>query len=431
MATSADHSLELLTNAELYAPERVGATHLLIAGGRIVWIGTERPALPAALGVRIRDLAGRRVIPGLIDGHVHLTGGGGEAGFETRVPPVPLTRFTRHGITTVVGVLGTDDVMRTPAELLATTRGLRAEGLSGYCHTGGYHLPPATITGSVRGDIVHCDPVIGVGEIALSDHRSSQPSLDELLRVAADAHVGGLMTGKAGIVHLHLGDGARGLDLVRRALDETELPARVFNPTHVNRKRALFEEAMALTARGVTIDVTSFPVADGEDAWSAAEALQRYWAARHPAERITVSSDGGGCLPIFDADGRVAAMDVGDPGSLAQVLRELLVSGVPLEQALPPFTSNVAALLRLAAKGRLAAGADADLVVLDARGQITDVMARGRWHVVDGARRHSRNLRGSPFMSPARSRLGRPVATSFRSAAPRTRCRIRRSSAGS
>jgi beta-aspartyl-dipeptidase (metallo-type) len=385
MATSADSSLELLLNTDLYAPEAVGPAHLLIAAGRIVWIGTERLALPASLGVRIRDLAGRRVIPGLIDGHAHLTGGGGEAGFETRVPPVPLTRFTRNGITTVVGVLGTDDVVRTPAELVATARGLRAEGLGAWCHTGGYHLPPATVTGSVRGDIVHLDPVLGVGEVALSDHRSSQPTLDELLRIAAEAHVGGLMTGKAGIVHLHMGDGGRGLELVRRAIAESELPARVFNPTHVNRRRALFEEAISLTGLGVTIDVTSFPVAEGEDAWPAAVALTRYWKGGHPAERITVSSDGGGCLPTFDADGRVATMEVGDPGSLAAVLRELLASGVPLERALPPFTSNVAALLRLGTKGRLVVGADADLAVLDAQGRIIDVMAGGRWHVVDGS----------------------------------------------
>ncbi len=385
MATSPGGSLELLTNAELYAPQRVGPAHLLVAAGRIVWIGSDRPALPASLGARLRDLGGRRVIPGLIDGHAHLTGGGGEAGFETRVPPVPLTRFTRNGITTVVGVLGTDDIVRTPAELVATVRGLRAEGLGAFCHTGGYHLPPATITGTVRGDIVHIDPVLGVGEVALSDHRSSQPTFDELLRLAAEAHVAGLMTGKAGIVHLHLGDGPRGLELVRRAIAESELPARVFNPTHVNRRRALFEEAMALVAHGVTIDLTSFPVADGEDAWPATEALQRYWKAGHPPDRITVSSDGGGCLPTFDADGRVASIEVGDPGSLAEVLRALLAARVPLERALPPFTSNVAALLRLGAKGRLMAGADADLAVLDGAGRITDVMAGGRWHIVDGS----------------------------------------------
>lgn len=375
--------LTLLRNADLHAPEPRGRQHLLIGGGRILWIGPAVPALDTALGVREVDLGGRRVIPGLIDAHVHLTGGGGEAGYGTRVPPVPLTRFTTAGITSVVGVLGTDDVTRTPGDLVAAARGLDAEGLSAWCHTGGYHYPPVTVTGSVRGDIVHLDRVLGVGEIALSDHRSSQLTCGELLKLAAEAHVGGIMTGKAGIVHLHLGDGARGLELVAEALATAEIPARVYNPTHVNRRKALFEEACGLVARGVTIDVTAFPVADGEDAWSAPDAVERYLAAGLPADRITVSSDGGGCLPVFDADGRVATMDVGRPGALAEALGELLRRGHPLERVLPPFTRNVARLLRLGGKGALAVGADADLAVLDAAGGITDVMARGRWHVQD------------------------------------------------
>lgn len=375
--------LTLLLNADLYAPESRGPQHLLIGGERVLWIGPRPPALDPALGVTVRDLQGRRVIPGLIDAHVHLTGGGGEAGYETRVPPVPLTRFTQAGITTAIGVLGTDDVVRTPATLVAAARGLTAEGISAWCHTGGYHYPPATVTGSVRGDLVHLDRVIGVGEIAISDHRSSQLLLEELLKLAGEAHVGGLMTGKAGIVHLHVGDGPRGLELVEQALATAEIPARVYNPTHVNRRRALFEQACALAPRGVTIDVTAFPVAEGEDAWSAAQAVERYLAAGLPPERITVSSDGGGCLPAFDGDGRVVAMDVGRPGALVETLQALVRRGHPLARVLPPFTSNVADLLRLDAKGRLREGADADLVVLDAAGAVTDVMARGRWHVVD------------------------------------------------
>jgi beta-aspartyl-dipeptidase (metallo-type) len=379
-----DAALTLLRNADVYAPEPLGRQHLLVGAGQVLWMGGEPPALPAALAVDEVDLGDAPLVPGLIDTHAHLTGGGGEAGPHTRVPPVPLSRFTRAGVTTVVGVLGTDDLTRTPAEVVAAARGLEAEGISAWCHTGGYHLPPATLTGSVRGDIVHVDKILGVGEVALSDHRSSQPTFDELARLGGDAHVAGLMTGKAGVVHLHLGDGARGLALVRRLLDETEIPARVWNPTHVNRRRALFDEAVALAARGCTVDVTAFPVDDGEDAWSADEALVRYWASGAPPSRVTVSSDGGGCLPVFDADGRVSHMGIGDAGALVATLAALLARGVPLERALPPFTTNAAALLRLRRKGLVAAGADADLVVLDARGRPRDVMARGRWHVRGG-----------------------------------------------
>jgi len=377
-----------IRNADVYAPRALGLRNLLIGGGRILWIGThdELPELPGALraSAETLDLEGARLIPGLIDAHVHVTGGGGEAGFHTRVPPVPLTRFTMSGVTTVVGLLGTDDVARGSGELLANIYALREQGLNAWCYTGGYHVPPTTLTGGVRGDLVFIEAFVGIGEVAISDHRSSQPTYDELLRLAGEAHVAGLMTGKAGILHLHLGDGPRGLELVRRALQESELPARVFNPTHVNRRRALFEEAVALARSGVTVDVTAFPVAEGEDAYAAADALMRYAASGAPPERITVSSDAGGCLPCFDGEGRVCKFDVGSAGALMGTLHELLAGGMPLEQALAPFTSNPARLLRLAGKGGISAGADADLVALEAGGAVHSVIIRGVVHVQGG-----------------------------------------------
>lgn len=385
-------ALTLIRNASVFAPEALGLRQLLIGGGRILWIGAADETAPTIAGLDEIDLNGKRLIPGLIDGHAHVTGGGGEGGFATRVPPVPLSQFTTAGVTTVVGVLGTDDLARTPGELLASVYALREQGLGAFAWCGGYHLPPVTLTGSVRGDIVYLDPVIGVGELAISDHRSSQPTFDEFVRVASEAHVAGLMSGKAGVLHLHLGDGVRGLELVRRALAETELPARVFHPTHINRRKALFEEALALARRGCTVDITAFPVEEGEDAWSAAEAWERYRAADAPAERLTISSDAGGCLPTFDHDGRLCKMDVGSAHALLGTVRELLARGHALDAVLPAFTRNIARHLRLAGKGELTVGADADLVVLDADGHVSDVMAQGAWHLRNGA-----VLRRGPF----------------------------------
>jgi len=376
--------LTLLRHADVFAPDPLGFCDVLIGGERVLYVGPRLDALPNALTVQVIDCAGRRVIPGLIDGHVHLTGGGGESGAASRVPAPFLSRYTLGGVTSVIGVLGTDDVTRTTGQLVTQARALIDEGLSAWCHTGGYHVPLTTLTGSVRGDLTYIDRIIGVGELAISDHRSSQPTLDELLRIASDAHVGGLMTGKAGIVHLHVGDGARGLSLVREAIAQSELPARVFNPTHVNRRKALFEEAVELTAFGCTVDITAFPVADGEDAWSAADSVERAIAANADLSRVTVSSDGGGCLPMFDEDGRVATMDVGDVGAMAFALGELLSRGHAMESVLPCFTSNLASLLRLPRKGVITAGADADLVVLDDLHRVRDVMARGVWQVANG-----------------------------------------------
>jgi len=373
----------LLSNASVFAPEYLGVRHVLVAGDRIVYIGQDKPDLDVRLGVDEVDLSGAPLIPGFIDPHAHVTGGGGEAGYETAAPAPLLSEFTRAGVTTIVGLLGTDDLVRTTSSLVARLKALRKEGLSAFGYTGGYHLPPQTLTGSARSDMVHIEELIGVGELAISDHRSSQPTLPEILRIASEAHVAGLMTGKAGVVHFHVGDGERGLGLIREAIVGSEIPSRVFFPTHVNRRKALFEEACALTAGGSTIDVTAFPVADGEDAYSAEDAVERYLDGPYSMDRITVSSDGGGCLPVFDDRGELVKMDFAREQALPDTLASLLARGRKLDAVLPVFTSNVADILRLGGKGRLFVGADADLVILDEENLPSSVMARGRWHYRD------------------------------------------------
>lgn len=376
---TSNSQLTLISNADVYAPASLGIQHLLIAAGKIVYMGVNLPVLDDFLDVQRIDLEGAPVVPGFIDAHTHITGGGGEAGFATRVPPVALSQFTRAGVTTVVGLLGTDDIVRNTESVVAQVYALREEGLSAYCYTGGYHLPPTTLTGSVQSDIVFIEPVVAVGELAISDHRSSQPTLNELLKVAAQTHVAHLMTGKAGVVHLHLGDGERGLELVHQALAQSELPARVFNPTHVNRRKALFDDACLLTAKGCYIDITAFET--GDVGYEPFDAAKRYLEGGFDASKLTMSSDGGGCLPTFDAHGRMTQMDFANSSSLTMVFYELLDAGYALSTILPIFTSNVAELMCFTHKGRLAVGADADLLVLNNEHRLQHVMANGQWHV--------------------------------------------------
>lgn len=371
----------LFRNAQVLAPEPLGEVDVLVAGGTIVAIGADLAPPPLGWPVEVLDCAGAWLAPGFVDAHAHLGGGGGEGGARTRVPPVAFTEFSLAGVTTVVGLLGTDCTTRSLADLLAVARGLEELGLTALCYTGGYVVPPLTLTGSVRGDIVNVDRIIAVGETAISDHRSSQPTFEELIRIAADAHVAGMMTGKAGCLHLHLGDGARGLEFVRRALEETELPARVFHPTHCNRGRRLWEEAMALSVSGVTIDISAFE-ADG-DAPSGGEAIAEWYAEGLEPARLTLSSDGGGCLPNFDASGRLLHMEIGAAASLLVAIRAAVNAGVPIEFALATVTRNVAEQLRLEKKGRIEVGAHADLLVLSADLDILHVFARGRALVRD------------------------------------------------
>ena len=381
-----DATLTLLRNASVFAPEPLGVVDVLIAGDRIAAIAADLGAPPAGWGVAVVDLSGARLLPGLIDGHVHLSGGGGESGPETKVPPLRLRQLTLAGVTTVVGLLGTDGTTRHPRELLAATRAMQRLGMTAKMWTGAYPVPTPTLTGSVQGDIVHVEQVIGAGEIAISDHRSAQPTFDEIARLAAECHVGGLLAGKAGVLHLHLGDGARGLELVRRLLAETEIPARVLQPTHCNRNKRLWAEAMALGPRGVAIDVTAFPP-DDDDALPAEVAAAQWFDAGLPGHKLTISSDGGGCLPVFDGDGCMLRMDVGSSATLLATLRAWEAMGRPLAQLLPSMTSAVADALRLAGKGRVRVGSDADLLVLDDAGGVRHLWARGKAMVVDGLAR--------------------------------------------
>ena len=389
-------TLTLLRNAHIVAPgssdpASPGASapqDLLVAAGKVVLVGQ---ALAPNVAHDVVDLAGRRVLPGIVDGHVHLTGGGGEAGFKTRVPRVQLSALVEAGVTTAVGVLGTDGVTRTMRDLVACALALREEGLSAWCYTGNYAVPVLTLTGSVRDDITFVDAIIGVGELAISDHRSSQPTFDELVRIASDAYVAGLTASKSGVLHLHLGDGPRGLELVRQALATTELPARLWHPTHLNRNRSLWAEAkaMARQARAPYFDVTAFPPDDDEGTVSAVEAVLDWLDSGLPSERLTISSDGGGCLPVFDVDGRMVSMDVGSPATLLDTVRALVDKGVGLSRAISFVTANPARVLGLDGdnrgnKGHIMVGGDADLLIVDDALRPWGVMARGRWFMREG-----------------------------------------------
>jgi beta-aspartyl-dipeptidase (metallo-type) len=198
--------------------------------------------------------------------------------------------------------------------------------------------------------------------------------------------VAGLLSGKAGVIHFHLGDGARRLDLVKRAILETEIPARVFNPTHINRCRKLFDHACELLPLGMHADITATMVCDhsGKEL-SAEEAVLLALERGLPMNQLTISSDGGGSLPLFNEQGELTQLDVGTSTSLHHTVMQLVRAGADLAGVvLPLLTTNVADLLKLPSKGRLVEGNDADLLVIDESDRIASVMAMGKWHMLDG-----------------------------------------------
>lgn len=377
--------LTLLADADLHTPHHHGVCHVLLAGGRVEWIGTERPSLARSL-VEVCELDGRTVVPGLVDGHVHLTGGGGEAGPTSSVPPLPVEALTRHGVTTAVGLLGTDDVVRTPASVLRRVAALRAEGLHAWMLTGGYHLPAATVTGDVAGDLLHLEAVLGVGEVAVGDHRGSHPTVQQLLELAARVRTGALLAGKPGSIHLHLGDEPSGPQLLEELLARQAVPVTHWHPTHVNRSVEVLDASIDLADRHqVRIDLTAFPVTDPGP--TAAAGLTSARDRGVPLDLLTCSSDAGGSLPSFDEVGQTTGLAVGDASGLLRTVRELVAGGWDLATALRPVTTTPADQLGLVGVGRLAPGTRADLLVLDEDLQPLHVVVGGRPHVRDGEQR--------------------------------------------
>ena len=371
----------LIKNVDLYTPAAAGRADLLLAGGHIVRLEPDI-RIPEAY-CEVFDASGLIATPGFIDAHVHATGGGGEGGYATRTPELLLSDAIRGGVTTVVGCLGTDGVTRSLESVLAKVRALDEEGITAFMWTGYYAVPVRTITGSIERDLLLIDKVIGAGEIALSDHRSTQPTFDEFARLAAEARRGGILAGKAGVVNVHMGDGRRGLSLLRRIVEETEIPITQFLPTHIGRNPSLFEEGTAYAKAGGFVDFTTSTVPafleEGEVKCSAG--LRRMLDAGVDAAHITFTSDGQGSLPDFDEQGRLRRLEIGRVTSLfAEVRDAVRDEGVPLATALQVVTSNPARILKLHGKGSLAAGADADIVLLDASTlEIDGVIAKGRW----------------------------------------------------
>ncbi len=373
--------LKLIEGAEVHAPEPLGPMNVLVAGG-VVAVVQREPIPFGSLEVEVIDGRGKHLVPGFIDGHVHILGGGGEGGYATRTPEIMLSDLTTAGVTTVVGCLGTDGATRSMANLVAKARGLDAEGITTHVYTGSYQVPVPTLMGSVMDDIVHIDKVIGVGEVALSDHRSSQPTFDEMARIAASARVGGMLSGKAGVVNVHMGDGERMLGMIERIVQETEIPAKHFLPTHINRNQRLFEAGIAYAkedgGKGRYIDLTTSSVPD-DPGRSCGAALRRLLEAGVSIHSICFSSDGQGSLPIFNAAKEYLGLGVGKVSTLfAEVRKAVQEHGVPLSEAIRTITSTPAACLRLDAKGTIRVGADADLVLLDRQLEIDTVLARGQ-----------------------------------------------------
>lgn len=358
--------LTLIEHGELYDPTPRGVQSILVWSGIIARIGEVRRSALDDLGFAydVIDASGCFVTPGFVDPHQHFLGGSGEKGFASQTPELAASELVSGGITTAVGCLGVDSTTKTMPGLLAKARAFNEEGLTAFIYSGAYNIPPVTLTGSIRNDMLFVPEVIGAGEIAISDHRSTAPTLPELARLVQDAHVGGILTARAGVTHFHVGEGAAKLEPLRDLLNDFAIDPGWIYPTHVERSEALMSEAIELTRRGVVIDVDT---------------------VEHDLARwFRFYLDHGGVTGMLTAS---TDASINSPSTLLEQVRSCVLDhGLPLDLVLSLVTLNTSGILRLPRKGRLQEGADADLLVLRKDGlELREVLAGGLRLWKDGA----------------------------------------------
>lgn len=375
----------LIKDGDVYAPEPKGKKDILVINDKIVYI--DQNILTPALNVidkniKIIDASKCIIIPGYIDQHVHINGAGGEGGPQYRTPPIQLSELVKAGITSVVGLLGTDGFARSLKALLMKARALEQEGISTWIYTGAYQYPSPTITESILSDIILIDKVIGV-KIALSDHRASHPTVDEFIKVTSEARAAGILAGKAGVVHIHMGGEKLGLSYLFDIIKNTEIPIEQFSPTHLNKKdEELFRQVVEFGKIGGYIDLTAGVSGEEKSSQSIipGKAIKRLLKNGVSIEKITISSDGNGSLPKFNEKKEFVGMSIASVSSLhEEFINMVKEENISIEEAIHVTSTNIAKHLKLDKKGEIRVGKDADIIALDKDTlKIKHVIARGK-----------------------------------------------------
>jgi beta-aspartyl-dipeptidase (metallo-type) len=371
--------LTLFKNAQTYSPQFLGIKDILVGGKTILAIADQIEP-PHGIEYEIIDCNRLNLVPGLIDSHVHITGGGGEGGPASRMPELEISMMVEGGVTTVIGCLGTDGITRSVESVLMKVKSIKAKGMSAWMYTGAYQVPPPTVTGDIARDIALIEEVIGVGEIAISDHRSSNPTIAELAKLTGHARVAGMIGGKAGIINMHMGDARDPFRPLHDVVAQTEMGYKQFIPTHCNRNDYIFEDAKEYGKKGyVDITTSSYPYYMDEEI-KPSKALKQLLESGVPIRHITFTSDACGSLPGFDpVTGKLIKIEMGLPDSVLREIKESVTEeGIPLEIALQVATSNPADILKLPGKGYIKEGFDADILIMDESFNIIHLMANGK-----------------------------------------------------
>lgn len=370
----------ILKNAEVYSPKSLGKTNLLVGGEQILAINEK--GYTNLLGAETIDLSEKIVIPGGVDSHCHIIGGGGESGFSSRAPETQLSDYITAGITTTVGLLGTDGMTRSVENVVSKAKALKEEGITAYALSGYYGYPTLSVTDSIEKDIVYIEEIIGV-KIAANDHRDSAITPEELIKLGTQARRAGMISGKSGHVTVHMGEGKFNFDQIKEALERSNIPITVFRPTHVNREKSLAMDAIEFAKKGGYIDITL----DSSVAYEGTTNVDYILSIKEAGvdlSRVILSTDGFGSWSDYDDQGNLQRMGVIPIDTLLSTLKNLVEAGLPIEAAAALISTNTADAYKFNRKGHIEKGYDADLVILNEDLTLDGVMARGQWMMRDG-----------------------------------------------
>ena len=379
---------KIITRGHVFSPKDQGVQDILICGEKIAKIDNDLTSLGKQVGAEVVPADGRIVAPGFVDPHVHFLGGGDYEGPAGGTTDIVFSSLTRSGITTAVGCLGSDDTARNMLDLMRRAQDLEKLGITTYVFTGSFNVPAPTITGSVRTDVMMLDKVLGV-KFAVSESMATLASPRELGEVAKDSYLGGLIGGKKGLIHIHVGKKPERMGPLFELIKMTDIPITNFHPTHVNRSDPnVMEHAVEFLKMGGTVDLSAImsPEFGSPTGIRADRALSEFLKLGIPIEQMTLSSDGNVSMPVFDEEGiKTGLFNAGVDHLYLMILAIIQNCDIPFSDVLRLTTSNVARTLGIEdRKGSIEVGKDADLILFGKDYEIDGVLARGRIMVENG-----------------------------------------------
>jgi len=371
--------------------EEISDVVVVIHGSKIAAIG-QRGKVELPRGVCEIAASGRTIVPGFVDVHIH--GAGGHDVMEGTREALELMTATvaAHGTTSLVATTVTASEKETRdsvagiAHFILNTSQYPARELS--AEILGIHFEGPFISPARRG--VHpakwiVPPSTELLAQLLAEARGTAqiltlaPELPGALELIAAAR-------KAGLV-ISIGHTDATYEQAMAAIEAGAThAAHVYNAMRPFSHRGTGVLGAVLTSPKVSAEL----IADGVHV---DEAAMRMLVDLKTPERVILVSDGMSATGMPDGKYQLGMFEVkvsegvarnaegklaGSTLTLDRALRNIVALGVPLASALRMVTANPARQIGLGArKGVLAPGADADLVFLNDKLEVSGVMTRG------------------------------------------------------